>query len=642
MNQYIKFAFYKKKWDLVFFIIYFSLKSPCFILTIFFKRKENLESYAFYEKILFLINMKNRLAATSKQKITKRDIWRVNVANCSNDVIDIVNKNPIALRRGAPFSLYLSSQLMFGLAYVTGKQYEMLLEDVKTLVIRLGTFKETQSTCTIDLEKTIDASKVTMCPPDMINVPLEFGRLLPTPEPVDHHCDFFFVPSPRSSAENYSASVSGSEMLHTVSRADITMQELPEDSEEPIPQEMLLEEPVDFLTDLPFLEPTPVEQVGRSDDLIEPQQQPLPITDDQSLSFLLTPEAVTTEPLQLRIETAPDIDVNLQQIGLAETRKRALPEDSQETFVLAPITVPGQRRRKRRHLIVDSETALSFQQIQTNLAHVDNYTVPNYQRRVSLLETPESMFKRLSSSIVAKGIQSRIKRLQTLQEPSDLFPYAISPPEKIPETEMPREEEEEAAPFIEQYSALSPELRRDATESTIDPSVSGLLKTSSLLKVPLGFSSTISLLHRDAIGSPLPPMIENEEYMLQSPETHIPEPITRDFEMPAEEPLDRVSASICQVSPVSPERTPPPSSVHSISSVLGETMQLILLTLEISAASDEITFNALLRNTYITKKRVAELFNHLLHLHARIMIDVRQPVPGGEIFIKILDRTSFF
>ncbi|GIY49255.1 rad21_Rec8_N domain-containing protein [Caerostris extrusa] len=485
----------------------------------------------------------------------------------------------------------------------------MLLEDVKTLVIRLGTFKETQSTCTIDLERPIDASKVTMCPPDMINVPLEFGRFYLLQNQLIIIVISFFVPSPRSSAENYSASVSGSEMLHTVSRADITMQELPEDSEEPIPQEMLLEEPVDFLTDLPFLEPT------LSDDLIEPQQQPLPITDDQKFIFLLTPEAATTEPLQLRIETAPDIDVNLQEIGLAETRKRALPEDSQETFVLAPITVPGQRRRKRRHLIVDSETALSFQQIQTNLAHVDNYAVPNYQRRVTLLETP-----RLCLSVFHHLFPVICFLIQLVHLRKYLKQKCL-------------EKKREAAPFIEQYSALSPELRRDVTESTIDPSVSGLLKTSSLLKVPVGFSSTISLLHRDAIGSPLPPMIENEEYMMQSPETHIPEPITRDFEMPAEEPLDRVSVSICQVSPVSPERTPPPSSVHSISAVLGETMQLILLTLETSAVSDQITFNALLRNTYITKKRVAELFNHVLHLHARIMIDIRQPLPGGSLKI---------
>ncbi|PRD31476.1 UNVERIFIED_CONTAM: Sister chromatid cohesion 1 protein 3 [Trichonephila clavipes] len=67
------------------------------------------------------------LAATCRQRITRRDIWRVNVADSSDDIMEILNRTPVALRRTGPLSLYLSSQLMFGLVYVTSKQYQMLL-----------------------------------------------------------------------------------------------------------------------------------------------------------------------------------------------------------------------------------------------------------------------------------------------------------------------------------------------------------------------------------------------------------------------------------------------------------------------------------------------------------------------------------
>ncbi|GFS57734.1 rad21_Rec8_N domain-containing protein [Trichonephila clavipes] len=164
--------------------------------------------------------------------------------------------------------------------------------------------------------------------------------------------------------------------------------------------------------------------------------------------------------------------------------------------------------------------------------------------------------------------------------------------------------QEETVPSADEIpAALSMEMQRDETDVTADPSVSGLLKTSSLKGLP----SSTSSLSRNVTGSPVRPMIE-EEYVMPSPGAEIPEPEIGGFE---ETILEKSMPSTCKMSPVSPERTPPPSSGESLTAVLDETMQLIFETLEQSGIPDMTTFSAVLSNTTQTKKRVASLFNHL-------------------------------
>ncbi|GFQ77385.1 rad21_Rec8_N domain-containing protein [Trichonephila clavata] len=574
------------------------------------------------------------LAATCKKRVTRRDIWRVNVADSSDDIIEILNRHPVALRRTGPLSLYLSSQLMFGLVYVTSKQYQMLLEDLKSMVIKIASFR-VPTTSSIDLEKPVDEAKVTMSPPDMDDVPLEFGCLTTLPEPSNHSWqEFFMVPSPFSPEEDVLTPITpgyplgrdsfpdDAEMLHRADHGDITMQEIPIDSEEPILE--MQEESADFLPGVPFLDQAHEEQI-QSGLFPESHHEPVPMAIDENLSHLLTPEAPTALEEFQQLREAIDISQNgeiAQQERNHGEEQRISPAESAETFVLGPIAGPGRRQRRRRHLIIDPVTTLSGQQIQSQIARIDNLTVPI--RRPTLLETAESMLRRLSTQFIPIGIRSRINRLQTLSEPTDLFSYVISPPEEVPETEMLRQEE--TIPSAEEIpAAISLEMRRDETDVTVDPSVSGLLKTSSL-KVA-GLSSSASPLARNVTGSPVRPMIE-EEYIMPSPGTEIPEPEIRSFE---ETILEKSMPSICKMSPVSPERTPPPSSGESSTVVLDETLQLIFETLEQSGIPDITTFNAVLLNTTQTKKRVATLFSHLLRLHARGLIDIQQPIPGEKV-----------
>ncbi|GFY68097.1 rad21_Rec8_N domain-containing protein [Trichonephila inaurata madagascariensis] len=159
--------------------------------------------------------------------------------------------------------------------------------------------------------------------------------------------------------------------------------------------------------------------------------------------------------------------------------------------------------------------------------------------------------------------------------------------------------QEEMVPSAEEIpAAISMEMQRDETDVTADPSVA-----------------------RNVTGSPVQPMVE-EEYVMPSPGAEIPEPEIGGFE---ETILEKSMPSTCKMSPVSPERTPPPSSSESLTTVLDETMQLIFETLEQSGIPDMTTFSAVLSNITQTKKRVASLFNHLIHVECPIVWwDIRQ------------------
>ncbi|XP_055950990.1 uncharacterized protein LOC129985103 [Argiope bruennichi] len=552
-------------------------------------------------------------------------------------------RHPVANRRTAPLSLYLASQLMFGLTYVCAKQHQFLLEDAKALIVRFGNVKKQEGT-TINLEKTPDKSKVTLTL-NMDNAPIEFGNLKFIQEPVTHYWgDYFAISTPRSSEEALSFISpererdiemidEATEMMHQAHPADITMQELPEVSEEPFPEGMP-EEPVDFLSDFRPLEDAPIEQI-QSIPLLEAQQQEAPTLVGENLSFLLSPEDIPVlEEIHQSRQGAESSSGGLTtQAASPVIQPRRSTTDS-ENFILPPVPIPGQRRTRRRHLIIDSAISLSSEQLRANIARADTQTVPSNLRRVSFLETPESMFRRLSRQLVPLGIRNRLRRLQTLQYPADSYPYVLGLPDEtsfLEEAEMLREEEEEQAPVAAPISDTfhSVEMQRDATASTTDPSASGLLRTS-LLRVT-GLSSSASLVARDASDSLQPPMIEEEEYVMP-----IAEPIMRDLE----EVHETIVPPICEMSPISPERTPPPSSAESLTPVLEETHLLVLKTLERSGVSDLTTFNSILRNVSLTKRRVAELFNHLLHLHARGLVHLQQPVVDGDIFIKILPQTS--
>ncbi|XP_056320767.1 meiotic recombination protein REC8 homolog [Danio aesculapii] len=80
------------------------------------------------------------LAATKGRKISRRDLLKVNVQHTCNDIMDFVLVRVPPPMAGLPrprFSLYLSSQLQYGVILVFHRQCEFLLEDTQGAIDKL-------------------------------------------------------------------------------------------------------------------------------------------------------------------------------------------------------------------------------------------------------------------------------------------------------------------------------------------------------------------------------------------------------------------------------------------------------------------------------------------------------------------------
>ncbi|XP_027012548.2 meiotic recombination protein REC8 homolog isoform X1 [Tachysurus fulvidraco] len=80
------------------------------------------------------------LAATKARKMNRRDLLKVNVQSTCTDIMDYVLVRVPSLAAGLPrprFSLYLSSQLQYGIVLVFHRQCQLLLEEIQEAIDRL-------------------------------------------------------------------------------------------------------------------------------------------------------------------------------------------------------------------------------------------------------------------------------------------------------------------------------------------------------------------------------------------------------------------------------------------------------------------------------------------------------------------------
>ncbi|XP_078143212.1 meiotic recombination protein REC8 homolog [Centroberyx gerrardi] len=92
------------------------------------------------------------LVATKGIKVPRRDFLKVNVKSTCDDIMDYLMERVPPPRPGLPrprFSLYLSSQLQYGVIVVYHRQCDILLEDLQTIVGRLAKQRTSQK---IDLD----------------------------------------------------------------------------------------------------------------------------------------------------------------------------------------------------------------------------------------------------------------------------------------------------------------------------------------------------------------------------------------------------------------------------------------------------------------------------------------------------------
>ncbi|XP_071394649.1 meiotic recombination protein REC8 homolog [Centroberyx affinis] len=87
------------------------------------------------------------LVATKGIKVPRRDFLKVNVKSTCDDIMDYLMERVPPPRPGLPrprFSLYLSSQLQYGVIVVYHRQCDILLEDLQTIVGRLAKQRTSQ------------------------------------------------------------------------------------------------------------------------------------------------------------------------------------------------------------------------------------------------------------------------------------------------------------------------------------------------------------------------------------------------------------------------------------------------------------------------------------------------------------------
>ncbi|XP_035225638.1 meiotic recombination protein REC8 homolog isoform X2 [Stegodyphus dumicola] len=568
------------------------------------------------------------LAATAVKRLKKKEVCGVNVAKSCEDILNIIHgRIYFEGQRRAYLSLLVSSQLMYGLVFINNRQFNFLLEEIKALVSMMAEFGK-KKVLDIDLpDKCLSKFRVTFKEPDMENVPPEFGCLKEVSfNGVEYPSyEYFTITTPRSTdewvvspgyPEQYRApDIEELERAHLARREDITMLEPSTDEAAATLEPQRELEDVPGILDLPemgiFQEPSPSEEKPA-------------IEGEAPVSHLLmTPEIPVdmAEPTAPRkpAETDQFMDTTVQLTSPAPRRRRALFEETNGEFILKPVTI-SPRARRRRHLIVDQQTTLSREEMEANI-ETANRRLTNPFQYASLQEPVEAMFRRFGSRTAARGRKNFWCQPKTLQEPDDPAPFG----NLMEELEVL----EEAEPILEESIAVEmiggeSEMERErAAESysreAIEPSVSGL---PSLLKGPEGISAA-SYLAKDS--SSLPSL--GKEFQKYEP---VP---AESVEFPTDEMLEKLRESVPQCI-VSPERTPPPPSPEEPAwPFIEETLNLVKQTFQESPISELTNFAAVLEKTERTRKCVARMFSHLLHLHANEIIRLEQPVPGRDIFI---------
>ncbi|XP_071040458.1 meiotic recombination protein REC8 homolog [Parasteatoda tepidariorum] len=552
------------------------------------------------------------LASTKAKRLHRRQICSVDIVEASEDIINVINTHNLAgMTRKVYFSLYLSSQLVSGLIYIADMQTRYLLEDLKAIVFKLSDSKLPS----IDLNRTLNKSKVTLKELNMSDAPFDFGCLDPSPEPSHHVYDYsqyFLITTPKSSSEGSSPQLGQSifevpregEKSYLARKEDITLADAPPfESEEPIPE---LEED---LFALPFLLPS------TQPESVDPLER-----DSTTLQYDIEKPILAEEPVEQQRDTSL-----LQTPGS--------PPEQMDGFVLPP-AVPddGRRRKRKRQLVVDAVTSLTGDQIKKNILSANkNLTTPLV--KPSTLESAKSLMTRLGSgSLVPKLILGRFKRLKTLPQ--------------LEEDEVSGEESDELIRPVRRRISVSESVEHER-EKTRDRSASGFLKSASI--GTLEASSTLSATARtiraeenvrsppqshqeedyEILYSDLEPAIAEARFSMPLVDIDTPGPVT-DTQQP-----ERRSHRMPEECFVSPERTPPPPSPPPMSEILDEAYELIKETAGASIIPNVTTFSAVLKKTHATKKRVASLFNSLLSLHAEGKIIVQQPMAGAEIFIEL-------
>ncbi|XP_024123301.1 meiotic recombination protein REC8 homolog isoform X2 [Oryzias melastigma] len=353
------------------------------------------------------------LVATKGIKVPRRDFLRVNVISTCDDIMNYILERVPPPEPGLPkprFSLYLSSQLQYGVVVVYHRQCAILLEELQLIVTQLLKQRDTKK---IDME---DHSRLPRLLPDALSLMEEaegaldplFGVMhlqdpMPSPSAIIQMTREFLRKASPEPPEDWSSSASELRGALTVSPESITLREaepvtIPavefegEDLIDHLPDtiHLLLAETGHFLEEAPREDGIPEEpellregkeqEKDRTKELTASTtelQKTTTSSDDAMLSLQEEPGTPAEIPPPLTDQMTPPSGPGLPSPPSAAKER--------EDRLGDPAEVGVKRKRRRRQLVFfDPETQLSQEEQQERIGD------PLVETRPPLLLSPPS------------------------------------------------------------------------------------------------------------------------------------------------------------------------------------------------------------------------------------------------------------
>ncbi|XP_036394562.1 meiotic recombination protein REC8 homolog [Megalops cyprinoides] len=305
------------------------------------------------------------LAATKCTKIPRRDYLKVNVQRTCNDVMDYVMVRVPPLQPGLPrprFSLYLSSQLQYGIVIIFHRQCVILLEEIQHTIDRL---LRTGRQSRIDLE---EPGRLALNLPDNLALLEEaemaqdpfFGMmeyLLPSPSTLMQRLQAAEVVSPqrplvRSPGTPHRDAI-------TASPESITLKET----------EAVVIPEVEFEgVELPEVVPRHMEIIDilmEQEDHFPEGERQLRVTTLAGEDLVLLPEEEEAG-LPIQVPVPAPVETTPVSMPPLPSPPEAVREEAEEEIEPEPEPEPAPRRRPRRRqlLFIDTQTQIPQDELQ--------------------------------------------------------------------------------------------------------------------------------------------------------------------------------------------------------------------------------------------------------------------------------------
>uniref|UniRef100_A0A3P9PW32 REC8 meiotic recombination protein b n=1 Tax=Poecilia reticulata TaxID=8081 RepID=A0A3P9PW32_POERE len=380
------------------------------------------------------------LAATGGIRVTRREFLRVNVKRTCNDILDYVTGQVPALEpnQSRPrFSLYLSSQLQYGVVVIYHKQCAFLLEEVQQTIDRWLRFKRRVQ---IDLA---ESDRMALDVPDGLNMMEEaegaldpfFGLMashqLPSPYKIvltefaieDLVSQHSAVSSPTNEPDNNgfilppaAITLTEKEQFVINTAEDFNGAELPEATARDI--ELLMDQPDHFRREDEETNERTGDQAVSSFGI---QLKDTMLGTEQDVMWLLDEE--TGEPVEVPLAAVAS-EMTPEHVAMPpESEGDRATESLCDEAVGRPLRTRGGRRR-RQLVFVDPEVQIPDkeiqQQIEDPLIETLNMTevlldVPALTKRAS----PAQLFSAPCGSLVHPGLLSLWKQRASIAVQSE-------------------------------------------------------------------------------------------------------------------------------------------------------------------------------------------------------------------------------